>query len=165
MRRREILRRIHKSLDAQGIPRLHVFLGTDQPVMRDSVTKKVCTSREAADVLRPFYEPFMNHRECMYLLMLNRGNGVIGAIEISVGGIHACIGDAKVIYGAALSAQSSTIILCHNHPSGQCRPSHEDIMLTKELVAAGRTLGICFQDHIILTSESYYSFADNGQLI
>lgn len=164
MRRREILRRLHAEMDKQGIPRLHLYLGTDQPMLKDSRPMRVNTSREAFDVLQPFFMPFIHHVERIYLLLLDRGHRVIGAIEVASGGIVNCTCDPKVIFGAALTAQASTIIVAHNHPSGQLRPSIEDIDMTRKIVAGARSLDISMNDHLIITSEGYYSFADNGQL-
>ena len=74
------------------------------------------------------------------------------------------VADPKLIYCAALKCLASSIIVCHNHPSGQLRPSEEDIRLTRKLLEAGKLLDIAFQDHLILTREGYYSFADMGML-
>jgi DNA repair protein RadC len=63
-----------------------------------------------------------------------------------------------------LERRASSVILCHNHPSGQLRPSEEDIRLTRKLVEGGRFLDIVVQDHLIIAATGYYSFADNGQL-
>ena len=72
--------------------------------------------------------------------------------------------DPKFIFRKALDARASSVILCHNHPSGQLRPSAEDISLTSKLVEGGRFLDITVQDHLIIAATGYYSFADNGQL-
>ena len=69
-----------------------------------------------------------------------------------------------LIFREALDRRASSVILCHNHPSGQLRPSAEDITLTRKLVEGGRLLDIVVQDHLIVTATDYYSFADNGQL-
>ena len=72
--------------------------------------------------------------------------------------------DAKLVFRKAIEELASSIILCHNHPSGNLQPSQSDIDLTKKLADAGKTLDIMVLDHLIITDEGYYSFADEGQL-
>lgn len=96
------------------------------------------------------------------LLLLNRGNRVLGLLEVSLGGVAGTVADPKVIFAAALKASASSIILAHNHPSGQLKPSTADIGLTKKLRDGGKLLDIEVLDHLILSSEGYYSFADEG---
>lgn len=164
MTRKEILSKLYASFKQQAVPRLHLYHATETDVMRDSERKRVNTSREAYDLFKPFFQPNMEHREVFYLMLLNRGNGVIGVVETGVGGVNGVTADPKLIYGAALVAQASAILIAHNHPSGQMRPSMEDISLTKKMVDAGRALDIEMRDHIIVCEQGYYSFADNGQL-
>jgi len=78
--------------------------------------------------------------------------------------MHGTVADPKMIFREALDQRASSVILCHNHPSGQLRPSAEDIQLTRKLVEGGRFLDIAVQDHLIVTNAGYFSFADNGQL-
>jgi DNA repair protein RadC len=96
--------------------------------------------------------------------MLNRSARVLGIYEASSGGTVGTVVDAKLIFIAALKANASSIILAHNHPSGTLKPSNPDIAITKKLYAAGQVLDINVMDHIILTKENYYSFADNAML-
>lgn len=96
------------------------------------------------------------------ILLLNTANKVIGCIGISIGGFRGTIADPKVIFAAALTGCASSIILAHNHPSGNLKPSDQDISLTNKLKNGGLLLDIMVVDHIIITSEGYYSFADNG---
>ena len=93
-------------------------------------------------------------------MLLNRANKVIGLVDISVGGFAGTIADPKVIFGAALKAGASSLILAHNHPSGNLKPSKADISLTHKLISAGSFLDISVFDHIIITAEGYLSFAD-----
>jgi DNA repair protein RadC len=83
---------------------------------------------------------------------------------ISRGGISGTVADPKLIFAAALKASASSIILAHNHPSGSLKPSEADIRLTKKLKEGGLYLEIPVLDHIILSKEGYYSFADEGLL-
>ncbi|WP_242917452.1 JAB domain-containing protein [Pontibacter liquoris] len=98
------------------------------------------------------------------VLLLNRANRVLGMYEVSTGGVAGTVADPKLIFVAALKACASGIILCHNHPSGNLKPSAADLLLTKKMKQGGELLDIAVLDHIILTSESYYSLADEGLL-
>ena len=96
--------------------------------------------------------------------MLNRANKVIREIQISEGGFSGTVADPKKIFKVALEHNASAIILCHNHPSGNIKPSDADIKLTRKLRSAGEMLDLPVIDHIILGEENYYSFADEGKL-
>ena len=98
------------------------------------------------------------------VLLLNRANKTLGWSRISVGGVNGCVADPRIIFQTALKANASSIIVSHNHPSGNCEPSQSDIALTNKLRDAGNFLDIQVLDHVILTSEGYYSFADEGIL-
>lgn len=98
------------------------------------------------------------------MLLLDRGLRLIDRRKVSSGGIHGTVADPKLIFRVALDAGASCIVVAHNHPSGQLRPSEEDIRLTRKLVEGGRMLDILVQDHLIITAEGYYSFADQGQM-
>lgn len=97
-------------------------------------------------------------------LFLNNGHRVLGLFEISSGGVSATVIDPKLLFTAALKLNASTIILAHNHPSGNLQPSESDKQLTEKIKQAGRLLDIKVIDHIILTREGYYSFANEGLL-
>ncbi|MEO8732899.1 MAG: DNA repair protein RadC [Flavobacteriales bacterium] len=103
------------------------------------------------------------HEE-FWLVLLDRGLRLIETLAISRGGIHGTVADPKVIFRKALERSASCMVVCHNHPSGQLRPSEEDIKLTRKLIEGGRLMDILVQDHLIVTSEGYFSFADNGQM-
>ena len=100
--------------------------------------------------------------EELKVILLNRSNHVLGIVDISMGGVSGTYVDPKVVFAVALKGNASGIILAHNHPSGSVRPSEADIKLTKRLVECGKLLDINVWDHIILSEESYYSFADDG---
>ena len=122
----------------------------------------IATSREAYEVLRPWVADLP--QEQFWLLLLDRGNRLLDRVKVSEGGLHGTVADPKWIFRKALEGGASSVILCHNHPSGQLRPSGEDITLTKKLVEGGRFLDIIVQDHLIIAATGYFSFADNGQL-
>jgi DNA repair protein RadC len=119
-------------------------------------------SRAAFELLHPVVAD-LPHEE-FWLLLLDRGNRLLERCRVSQGGMHGTVADPKLIFREALDRRASSVILCHNHPSGQLRPSAEDITLTRKLVEGGRLLDIVVQDHLIVTATDYYSFADNGQL-
>lgn len=96
------------------------------------------------------------------VLLLNRGNRVLGIVDISMGGVSGTYVDPKVVFATALKANCSSLILVHNHPSGGTKPSESDIKLTKRLVECGKLFDIIVWDHIIISENSYYSFADDG---
>ncbi len=106
----------------------------------------------------------LDYIEEIYILLLNRANRVLGVSNVSKGGVGGTVVDHKVIFGTALKAHASAFVIGHNHPSGRLEPSPADINFTKNLKEAGTILDIKLIDHLIITSEGYYSFADEGQL-
>ena len=122
---------------------------------------QVKSSSSAAEALRLVY-PGMEHREYFYVLLLNRANKILGYYQVSSGGISGTVVDQRIVFQAAIKANASSLILAHNHPSGQLTPSQADLDLTKKIKAAGEIMDIQVLDHLIMTEESYYSFADEG---
>lgn len=104
----------------------------------------------------------LNHRESFIALYLNRANKVLGYSLISIGGIAGTVADPRLIFQIGLLCNTCSIVLCHNHPSGNAKPSEADIKLTQKLKNAGQFLDIQVIDHLIITDESFYSFADEG---
>ncbi len=102
-----------------------------------------------------------SHEE-FWVVYLSRSNQIIGESCVSKGGFSQTVVDPKVIYKSALERKASALILCHNHPSGNLKPSQADLSLTDKIKAAGKLLDIQVLDHLIVTSESYLSFADDG---
>jgi len=96
------------------------------------------------------------------ILLLNRANRVIGCYDVSTGGICGTIVDPRVIFAAALKSCAVGIILAHNHPSGNLTPSESDIQLTQKIKQGGLLLDILVLDHLIITEDYYFSFADEG---
>jgi len=105
----------------------------------------------------------LQHEE-FWILMLSRSNEILKKKLISSGGVSGTVADPKIIFKSALEELSSAIILVHNHPSGNLKPSNQDISLTKKMKEAGLVLEIPVLDHLIFTNESYFSFADEGIL-
>lgn len=91
---------------------------------------------------------------------MNRANRVLGIYEVSSGGMSGTIAHPKLIFSTALITCASGIILAHNHPSGNAKPSSHDLELTKKIKMGGKLLDIEVLDHIIMTAEGYFSFTD-----
>ena len=126
---------------------------------------KIYSSEDAYKVLLPTYkEGTICYKEYFKVLFLNQSNQVLGYTLISEGGITETCADVRIILQAALLTNSVAIILAHNHPSGSMKPSRQDIEITKQVKDAARLMRITVTDHLILTDEGYYSFADEGQL-
>jgi DNA repair protein RadC len=103
-------------------------------------------------------------KEEFWVILLNRANRLIRKEQISSGGISGTVADPKIIFKAALDHRASSVILVHNHPSGNLKPSQADINLTKKMKEAGKLLEIPVLDHLIFGDEGYLSFADEGLL-
>lgn len=123
---------------------------------------KITSSNDAADYTRQFYSDDLEIYESMFLIILNRANITIAWVKISQGGISGTIADLSIIAKYAISALASGIILVHNHPSGNKNASQADINLTRKLKEGLKLFDINLLDHIILTSESYTSMADES---
>lgn len=134
------------------------------PKTRTNERPHVNSSAEAAGILGPFFEEEMEMRETFRVLMLDRANRAKCVFTASIGGLHGTIADAKIIFRAALGCLASSIVLAHNHPGGQLKPSEKDLVLTRQLVEGARLLDIAVFDHLILTREGYFSFNDRGLL-
>ncbi|MGF1636089.1 MAG: DNA repair protein RadC [Cyclobacteriaceae bacterium] len=130
---------------------------------KDSAWTKKPIIKSSADVYE-YMKPEMLDLpiEQFWVLFLNRANMVIKKEHISTGGITGTVADPKVIFKKAMEAHATSMILTHNHPSGQTKPSEFDIRLTKKLKEGGALLDVPIVDHIIFANESYFSFADEG---
>ncbi|MFH1160661.1 MAG: DNA repair protein RadC [bacterium] len=102
--------------------------------------------------------------EEFWILLLNRGNRLLRRCCISEGGISGTVVDPKKIFKIALDHHASSIILGHNHPSGNPKPSESDIRITTKIMDAGKLLEVAVLDHIVVADDSFFSFADNGML-
>ena len=120
------------------------------------------SSRDGYNIMRRHLMD-LNHEE-FWIILLGRSQKVLGKELISKGGLAATICDPKIIFHAALQYQASGLILVHNHPSGNLKPSQEDIMLTKKLSAAGRLLDMSVFDHLIITDNGFVSLADSEMM-
>ena len=125
---------------------------------------KITTSESASKVIRQFYFDDINIYESFFILLLNRANNTTGFAKISQGGTAGTVVDIKIIAKYAVESLSSAVIICHNHPSGNITPSETDINITKKIKDVLLLLDIKLIDHIILSENDFYSFADNGDL-
>lgn len=125
---------------------------------------KITSSKDAADFCRNFFQSDIDIYESMFMVLLNRANNTIGLVKISQGGISGTVCDPKIIMKYVCETMASSIVMCHNHPSGNLNPSGPDRELTQKIKMALSYVDSKILDHIILTSESYYSFGDNGLL-
>ena len=105
----------------------------------------------------------LGHEE-FHVILLNRANRIIKSVLISKGGISGTVADGKIIFKTALENNASAIILCHNHPSGNLKPSTTDIELTKKLSKFAKLIDLVTLDHLIVTDTDYYSFADHSMI-
>lgn len=121
---------------------------------------KINISKDVFDIMLPFFVD-LPHEE-FWLLILNRANLVIKKELISRGGVSGTVVDTKIIFKAAVENYACSIIVCHNHPSGNLKPSEADIRITKNIKDAGKLMEIPLLDHLIITENGFYSFADEG---
>lgn len=140
-----------------------VELGRRRQLTAPQERPQITSSRAAYNLLGPLLMD-LAHEE-FWMLILNRASKVLARAQMSIGGVSGTIMDAKMIFKRVLNEPSATsIILCHNHPSGNLKPSSSDISLTKKLVLAGNALDIKVLDHLIIAGNSYFSFGDEGMI-
>jgi len=137
-------------------------LGRRRKEAGKSKREKITCASDAFDIMKPHLLD-LQHEE-FWIILLNRSNDVIKKVFISSGGVAGTVADPKMIYKHALEHLASAIILVHNHPSGNLKPSEADISLTRKLKQAGSFLEIPVLDHLIFTDHGYYSFADEDKL-
>lgn len=135
-------------------------LGRRRKDSERKVNPKVSCSKDVADYVSPMLLD-LKHEE-FWVVCLSRSNEIMKAEQISQGGVSGTIVDPKVVFKKVLEIMASCIILVHNHPSGNLKPSDADIEITKKIKAAGELLDIPVLDHVIFANQGYYSFADEG---
>lgn len=137
-------------------------LGRRRKETTETKKEKVVSSRDIFEIMLPSFQD-LPHEE-FHILLLNRANAVIRKEKISSGGVSATAVDPKLIFRKAVEHLASSVILCHNHPSGNLKPSHDDIKLTQKIKDAGMNLEIPVLDHLIISDNGYFSFADEGMM-
>lgn len=125
---------------------------------------KIISSNDAFKVIKQFYFDDIDIFESFFILCLNRNNQTIAYAKISQGGVAGTVVDIKLIAKYAIDCLASGVILAHNHPSGDLKPSNEDLAITKRIKEGLKILDISVLDHLILTSQGYLSFGDEGIL-
>ena len=124
--------------------------------------QKITSSHDIYEIFHPLLAD-LPHEE-FWIVLLNRSNKIIERQKISQGGISGTVTDVRLILRMALEKLASSLILCHNHPSGNQQPSEADISITQKVKESSKLMDISLLDHIIITDGSYYSFADEGIL-
>ncbi len=133
--------------------------------VKASLRPKINNSKDAFNVLLENWDSTkIEFVEQFKVMMMNRANKVLGIFEVSTGGVSGTVADPKLIFAAAIKANACGIILAHNHPSGTTQPSQSDIALTRKIKEGGKLLDVQLLDHLIVTLEGHYSFADEGMI-
>jgi DNA repair protein RadC len=123
---------------------------------------KINSSKVIFELMQPIIGE-LPHEE-FWIVYLNNSNKVISKTQLSKGGITGTVVDVRLVYKLALEYGATSIVLCHNHPSGSLKPSEADKQITQKLKRAGESLEIAILDHVIITETSYFSFVDQGIL-
>lgn len=137
-------------------------LGRRRGSEEELVLDKISSSKSVFDIMHPIIGDLM-HEE-FWVLYLNNSNKVMYKSQLSKGGITGTVVDSRIVFKTAFEQNAVHIILCHNHPSGILQASDADKQITKKIKEAGKMLDINVLDHIIITENSYLSFADDGIL-
>lgn len=140
-----------------------VKLEKEISVNRPDIVSIIRSPQDATNVAKGFIGLHENSEEYLYMICMNTKNKIIGVFEISHGNANSSIVGVREIFQKALLANAMSIIVMHNHPSGDCTPSREDIEVTKRIVEAGKIIGIEVLDHIIIGDE-YCSLKEKGYL-
>jgi DNA repair protein RadC len=127
--------------------------------------QKISSSKDAEQFIRQFYGDDLQVYESFFLLLLNQANETVGYAKISQGGIAGTVVDVKIIAKYVVDTLSQAVVLAHNHPSGNIRPSQADENITTRIKATLNLFDCKVLDHIILTADNYFSFQDNDKII
>ncbi len=126
---------------------------------------KITTVKKAFEVLLSLWDlDTIELQEEFKVLLLNRANEVLGIYPLSKGGITGTVVDSRLIFAVALKCNATGILLCHNHPSGNLKPSDADITLTRSIKKCADFLDITLIDHLIITRNGYFSFSNEGKM-
>jgi DNA repair protein RadC len=157
------LRKFHGVGEAKAITIVAAMeLGRRRAATPSSDLASIRSSGDAYRAISPTLSDLL-HEE-FWILLVNRANQITKKCFISKGGMNATLVDPKIVFKTALDNGSGGIVLCHNHPSGTCKPSEQDLKLTKKLMEGANILEISLLDHIIVGAKTYFSFADQGLL-
>ena len=160
---------VHKLMDFKGIGKVKALtiiaafeLGRRQRNEKVVEKQKLLSAKSVFEMMQPLLG-HLEHEE-FWILLLNNANKMKYKWCLSVGGITATLVDVRLIFKKTLEIGATSMILCHNHPSGNLKPSQSDIILTKKVIKGASLLDIKVLDHVIVTEQSFYSFADEGNL-
>ncbi|MBP7077526.1 MAG: JAB domain-containing protein [Bacteroidales bacterium] len=158
-KRKQQLKGLGKAVVTSRPPRVRIVYSKKQ-ISGDR--KSITSSKDAYDILTDIWSKQIDTREEMIVLLLDRSNSVLGYHVLSMGGITGTVADLRLLFSVALNSLATSVIMSHNHPSGNLNPSKQDQDLTKKVQDAGKLMDIQLLDHVIITNSSYYSFADEG---
>jgi DNA repair protein RadC len=134
-----------------------------RPKPVDDTRHAIVDSKSCEAYLRQIWnQDTLELREEFVMVCLNGAHHAMGWVNISSGGLDSALADSRIIFGVALQTASAAIVVAHNHPSGSLKPSPHDLATTKRLRSAGEILSITLLDHLIITRDAYFSFADSG---
>ncbi len=150
----------HTTQRKRGIPIYRVTLVREGKM--PTYESRIRSSASAHTVLQEYLAD--TDREHFVILMLDQKNQVIGINTVSIGSLSASVVHPREVFKPAILSNCASLILGHNHPSGDAQPSREDRAITQRLVESGKLLGIAILDHVIVGNERYFSFADEGLL-
>ncbi|WP_299187601.1 RadC family protein [uncultured Aquimarina sp.] len=151
---------LKESTNTTPIPEINITFSRKR-----KINGKIGSARDVATTLSKFYiKNTIEVREQFFVLYLDNSNKVLGYHTHSVGGVKASIVDMRILFSVALKGLATSLIVVHNHPSGTLKPSNSDIVITNKIKKAGELLDIQLLDHIILTKNGFYSFAEEGKL-
>ncbi|MDV7185780.1 DNA repair protein RadC [Lutibacter sp. TH_r2] len=137
-------------------------LGRRRRLAEAMVQSKITSSKAVFELMQPIIGE-LAHEE-FWIVFLNNSNKVLQKQQLSKGGLTGTLVDVRLVFKKAIELNSTAIILCHNHPSGKLQPSNADKLITTKLSNAGKSLDIKVLDHIIITENAYFSFADESLL-
>ncbi|MFT4838230.1 MAG: DNA repair protein RadC [Nonlabens sp.] len=138
-------------------------LGKRRAMEMPAALPKIKSSKDAFRIMQPIIGE-LPHEE-FWVMLLDNAHKVLEKKNISIGGITGTLVDIRLVFKKAIEAGAVAMVLAHNHPSGTLQPSVQDKSLTNKLIEAGKLLDIKVLDHLIITQQSFYSFADEGQLL
>jgi len=129
------------------------------------ISESITRPEHAATVIRKFFdEDTIEYNEEGVALFLDTASQPIGWIRFAVGGQTNCLFDVRMLFATALTAGATKLMIAHNHPSGNCKPSASDISVTRKFQEASNFLDIHFVDHFIITKTDHYSMIENGDI-
>lgn len=133
-------------------------------IKKDFPIEKITNAGSSYEYAKKFYFDDINIYESVFIILLNKASNTLGFAKISQGGINSSIIDVKIAAKYAIDSLASAVILVHNHPSGDTRPSRQDDEFTRKLWSALELIDVQLVDHIIITENNFYSYADEGRI-